>query len=532
MAGEMIKLKVELKDIGAKRVVVVPGDATLMSLHDIIQALFGWEDCHLWMFSNEKGRNIWEPPPPDSSESEHLDPCDFSVEDMLQEVGDHAEYEYDFGDSWHHRVTRMADPKPGTEYGCVKSEGPDGVEDSRFSGDDLERRIPTVDDVNRRLPALDSLERLAQVANLSEDANGGAGPTVLDILNAKPDAELEALTTGMPGTAGLSGDALRRAAAAFVGAGEGLEVAVKGLISSITELYFKAFAKAAKEGAATMENTGMEEVSVFSVCALTHVQRSGTRGVRLLVAKEVRDAWPKMCMQMCSFHNEWDTIHALADAAVRLYGGVTVHEFAGILDRFGDYDICSEAMLEGALNNRSTCWDSTHFVEDGTICSDRFESLDDYRKFARRRDAYPRWETDDFEEFYAYSDARHFEDTPQREAFIKFCMSVFRDSRETAIGVVNQIQEELVGGSSPEEVAEYFAVDFADADRARRAVDEIARLVGDIRDNMRLADYNGNKFASLPKSGPVVRADSKVGRNDPCPCGSGLKYKKCCGRRG
>jgi len=26
---------------------------------------------------------------------------------------------------------------------------------------------------------------------------------------------------------------------------------------------------------------------------------------------------------------------------------------------------------------------------------------------------------------------------------------------------------------------------------------------------------------------PVV-ADPKVGRNDPCPCGSGKKYKKCC----
>ncbi len=26
--------------------------------------------------------------------------------------------------------------------------------------------------------------------------------------------------------------------------------------------------------------------------------------------------------------------------------------------------------------------------------------------------------------------------------------------------------------------------------------------------------------------------DKKVGRNDPCPCGSGLKYKKCCGRSG
>ena len=27
------------------------------------------------------------------------------------------------------------------------------------------------------------------------------------------------------------------------------------------------------------------------------------------------------------------------------------------------------------------------------------------------------------------------------------------------------------------------------------------------------------------------RAQVKVGRNDPCPCGSGLKYKKCCGSR-
>jgi preprotein translocase subunit SecA len=27
-----------------------------------------------------------------------------------------------------------------------------------------------------------------------------------------------------------------------------------------------------------------------------------------------------------------------------------------------------------------------------------------------------------------------------------------------------------------------------------------------------------------------VRTGDKIGRNDPCPCGSGKKYKKCCGR--
>jgi preprotein translocase subunit SecA len=30
----------------------------------------------------------------------------------------------------------------------------------------------------------------------------------------------------------------------------------------------------------------------------------------------------------------------------------------------------------------------------------------------------------------------------------------------------------------------------------------------------------------------VVRGAAKIGRNDPCPCGSGKKYKKCCGAQG
>lgn len=28
----------------------------------------------------------------------------------------------------------------------------------------------------------------------------------------------------------------------------------------------------------------------------------------------------------------------------------------------------------------------------------------------------------------------------------------------------------------------------------------------------------------------TVRNENKIGRNDPCPCGSGKKYKKCCGK--
>ena len=36
-------------------------------------------------------------------------------------------------------------------------------------------------------------------------------------------------------------------------------------------------------------------------------------------------------------------------------------------------------------------------------------------------------------------------------------------------------------------------------------------------------------YLEQKKSGTIVKGP-KVGRNDPCPCGSGKKYKKCCGK--
>lgn len=39
-----------------------------------------------------------------------------------------------------------------------------------------------------------------------------------------------------------------------------------------------------------------------------------------------------------------------------------------------------------------------------------------------------------------------------------------------------------------------------------------------------------NEINKKYKESKIVRNDHKVGRNDPCPCGSGKKYKKCCGK--
>ena len=42
-------------------------------------------------------------------------------------------------------------------------------------------------------------------------------------------------------------------------------------------------------------------------------------------------------------------------------------------------------------------------------------------------------------------------------------------------------------------------------------------------------DHKKKLFIEAKKANTVVKGP-KIGRNDPCPCGSGKKYKYCCGR--
>jgi preprotein translocase subunit SecA len=45
-----------------------------------------------------------------------------------------------------------------------------------------------------------------------------------------------------------------------------------------------------------------------------------------------------------------------------------------------------------------------------------------------------------------------------------------------------------------------------------------------------VAKVTGTNKDESSSKGPYKRKEAKVGRNDPCPCGSGKKYKQCCGR--
>ena len=47
---------------------------------------------------------------------------------------------------------------------------------------------------------------------------------------------------------------------------------------------------------------------------------------------------------------------------------------------------------------------------------------------------------------------------------------------------------------------------------------------------MNMGDGSGARENKPTSNTPIVNTEPKVGRNDPCPCGSGKKYKNCCGK--
>ena len=67
----------------------------------------------------------------------------------------------------------------------------------------------------------------------------------------------------------------------------------------------------------------------------------------------------------------------------------------------------------------------------------------------------------------------------------------------------------------------------------RRAEQEIEKQRGQLQDHLRSAQAShGDEVSATEaqKKAPLTADGKKVGRNDPCPCGSGKKYKNCCGK--
>lgn len=126
-------LKITLLPTNIVRTIIVPSMMTLVDLHEMVQMLMGWEGEHLWSFTDGKRDGvIYELPHKDAfggfMRRLKLDASKTTVPKAFPKRGAKLIYEYDFGDSWNHTITRMADPKK-LGLACTVSKGPEGLED-------------------------------------------------------------------------------------------------------------------------------------------------------------------------------------------------------------------------------------------------------------------------------------------------------------------------------------------------------------------------------------------------------------------
>ncbi len=104
------KIKISIKGIEPEiwRRIKIPGGITFQQLHYIIQASFGWLEYHLFKFDFPnvvitETSDDFAPGELFGEYVEGLDPYDTIIDKFLDENAE-FEYEYDFGDSWIHKV--------------------------------------------------------------------------------------------------------------------------------------------------------------------------------------------------------------------------------------------------------------------------------------------------------------------------------------------------------------------------------------------------------------------------------------------
>jgi len=105
-AKKIYQIKITLEGIKPPiwRRVQVLNTMSLASFHYVIQDTMGWYNAHLHQFIAESG--YYGMPTDDMGifDDNLKDESDFTIADLLKKEKAAIRYEYDFGDSWHHKI--------------------------------------------------------------------------------------------------------------------------------------------------------------------------------------------------------------------------------------------------------------------------------------------------------------------------------------------------------------------------------------------------------------------------------------------
>lgn len=203
-----------------------------------------------------------------------------------------------------------------------------------------------------------------------------------------------------------------------------------------------------------------------------------------------------------------------------------------------------EAILNNPPEDLSDAFILTHkdyFVMETIIDNNEFDLM--IRKKADKPYYVPAKE-----ELLNYVDESYFEKSKQYNNLLSYLQkNFFKPGDEKAEWLAEDIQGMCQFGVNMQAIFDSFnkmKISFKDMNQTN----EVMQLIMDLSNNIRIWENNGHtpneifeKFEK-PNLRPLpdkpfefggsnvidMKTRQKIGRNDPCPCGSGKKYKKCC----
>ncbi len=142
---------------------------------------------------------------------------------------------------------------------------------------------------------------------------------------------------------------------------------------------------------------------------------------------------------------------------------------------------------------------------------------------------------------YDAGEGNYIEATDEYKGLAQFFMAAYRMDVLRAAEVVGQITILLQNGSEMKDVLAY--IEKLGAPENEKDMEALSPLLIGFHQSLRMWKLKGHTPTEIvtgkldPEGGEIIsfeavrRKKAKVGRNDPCPCGSGKKYKNCCMRK-
>lgn len=227
-----------------------------------------------------------------------------------------------------------------------------------------------------------------------------------------------------------------------------------------------------------------------------------------------------------------EKITTLAAALTNLCGAISVDKFVELYNGENDDKLDAakaEAVLGEYFDVKNGLILNEYFCEEfdeGCDEDDGEKTADELAALLRRQEGYKLPELS-MEELLKYADEMYFESSIAADSMQRLLEKELHIDEFEAHTLCGIIIIDVRIGSNVDKTLSLISVGGYEF-KSEKQIESFAKIYAQLFRVTRMWAYCGCTPDEVQAVKPVIT--NKVGRNDPCPCGSGKKYKKCCGK--